>query len=195
MELKVKFESTTPLLMHSNRGANPLNPQVKEKKAITSKRTKTDEDHSLLAALDWKLGIYYDADMKRPYIPAEMVEACFREAAKKNKLGTIVKKGGLRVKEDKIPLEYDGPKDMKSLYGDGATEFVDVRTGKLNGGSTVLITRPRFNRWSLQFTLTADDSKLTEQEVKTILENSCEQGIGDYRERYGRFTYSILKSK
>jgi hypothetical protein len=194
MELKVKFESTTPLLMHSNRGANPLNPQVKEKKAITSKRAKTDEDHQLLAAIDWKLGIYYDQELG-PYIPAEMIEACFREAGKKNKLGTIIKKGGLRVKEDKVRLEYDGPRDLESLYGDGATEFVDVRTGKLNGGSTVLITRPRFNRWNLQFTLKADDSKLNEKEIETILENSCEQGIGDYRERYGRFSYSILKSK
>jgi hypothetical protein len=192
MEYKVKFESTTPLLMHSNRGANPLNPQVQEKKAITSKRNKTDEDHALLAAIDWKLGIYYDEEKKRPYIPAEMLEACLREAAKKNKLGTVVKKGGLRVKEDKIPLEYAGPKDLKSLYGDGSTEFVDVRTGKLNGGSTVLICRPRFNRWNLQFTLNADESKLNEQEIKTILENAQEQGIGDYRERYGRFTYTIL---
>ena len=195
MELKVKFESTTPLLMHSNRGANPLNPQVQEKKAITSKRNKTDEDHALLAAIDWKLGIYYDEELKQPYIPAEMVEACLREAAKKNKLGTIVKKGGMRVKEDKIPLEYDGPRDLESLYGDGATEFVDVRTGKLNGGSSVLICRPRFNRWNMVFTLTTDDSKLNEQEVKTILENAQEQGIGDYRERYGRFAYTILKSK
>ncbi len=194
MEFKVKLESTTPLLMHSNRGANPLNPQVKEKKTITSKRIKTDEDHALLAALDWKLGIYFDPEMG-PYIPAEMLEACMREGGKKNKLGTVVKKGGLRVTEDKIRLEYDGPRDLVSLYGDGSTEFVDVRTGKLNGGSSVLICRPRFNRWGLTFTLKSDDSKLTESDVRTILENAQEQGIGDYRERYGRFTYTILKSK
>ena len=47
-----RFVGIAPLLMHNGALANPLNPLVKEMKAITGLRKKTDEHHLELQRLE-----------------------------------------------------------------------------------------------------------------------------------------------
>ena len=47
--LNVRITGTSPLMMHSDKFANPLLPETKAHKALTAKRKKTDEDHEAIA--------------------------------------------------------------------------------------------------------------------------------------------------
>lgn len=191
-EYNIRYESEAPLLMHSNRGINPLNKLSQQISIIASKRKKTEDDHREMFHLNWLNAIYHD-DKIGPYIPAENIEANWKVAGAKNKRGTDIKRGGMRVKESKIPLQYDGPRDIESLYGDGSTEFVDLRPANNPGsGSGVMACRPRFNRWAIDFTALVDTDTFNESALIETLENAQNIGLCDYRERYGKFSYKIL---
>lgn len=191
-EYKLRYESEAPLLMHSNRGINPLNKLSQQISIISSKRKKTEDDHREMFRLNWENAIYFDKELG-PYVPAENIEANLRVAGTKNKRGTDIKRGGMRVKESKIKLLYDGPRDLESLYGDGDTDFVDLRPATNPGsGSGVMACRPRFNRWAIEFTLLVDTDVFNESGLIETLENAQNIGLCDFRERYGKFTYKFL---
>src|SRR5258706_264418 len=76
-------------MMHSNRGVNPREPLAQELKAITSKRQKSEEDLDQIAYLEWQLGLYFKPGIG-PYLRAEMVHACLRDAGKRSKQGKTV---------------------------------------------------------------------------------------------------------
>lgn len=48
-DFKIELRGSAPLLMHSSRLSNPLDPAAKALKSATSKRSKTDEDHELVS--------------------------------------------------------------------------------------------------------------------------------------------------
>jgi len=182
-QLKIKIKGVTPLLMHSNRGVNPMDPIAKKIKAITSKRKRTDEDEEELLRLKWLVSIYYD-DVIGPYIPAVNVEATLREAAKKTKQGTTVKRTVV-VEPDLIPLIYPGPRRKEDLLAD--PQFGDFKIGKI-GISSVPIYRPRFTNWSLEFTLRYDEKYLNQDDIESILVYAGQYvGLCDYRPKYGKF--------
>ena len=60
--IRFKMTGRTPLLMNSAAGVNPLNPLVKQKNILTSKKPKqrTDEDINEIYRLDFQLGMYFD---------------------------------------------------------------------------------------------------------------------------------------
>lgn len=186
---KVKFNYVSPLLMKSTRGLNPLDPLVKEQKAITSKHhtKRTDGDLEKLLELDYKLSAYYDDEVGF-FIPADMVEATIREGAKSNRNG---KKAQIAVfvEEDKIPLIYDGPKTPEEAFE--TDEFKDIRPVSVNGNKT-LRCRPRFNRWSVEFHVNLNDDIMNlDSLIEALNVAGTQKGIGDYRPRYGRFTTHV----
>lgn len=181
--MKIKLNSLHSLLMHNNQTVDPMNKFSIELKKFTSKKKKTEEDHIAISQLQWRAALYYE-DGIGPVIRAEMIEACIREGAKMSKKGTHVKMG-IRCIEDYIPLEYDGPKDIEGLMAND--KYRDCRVGVIQR-SSVLVTRPRFDRWSLTFELEYDDNIFDESELKEIITKAgLYKGIGDYRPRYGRF--------
>ena len=187
--IKVKFNSTHTMLMHNNQGVNPTHPLTRQKKEYTGKRKKTDEDLEMIQNIDFELGLYHDEAIG-PYVPAANVEACLREAAKKSRRGKSVI-SGVRVFPDYIPLEYDGPRDIEGLKKD--MRFRDVKIGKIQKAS-VLITRPRFDHWSISFTLDYDESIFSDTEMEEIMITAGKYiGLNDYRPRYGTFEPVILK--
>ena len=88
--IKVEITGSRPLLMHSDKFADPLNPLTKAHKELTSKRKKTDEDHEAIARSEWIGGMYIDED--GPYLPGVNVEAALIAGAKLSKLGTQLKR-------------------------------------------------------------------------------------------------------
>jgi len=186
--LNVTFKGVSPLLMHSCVGVNPTHPLTLELKKFTSKRKKTEEDNLKVLDLSWRLGLYYDEEVG-PYIPAENVEATLRESAKKNKQGKMVTLG-VFVTPDRIPLLYDGSRDADALMQD--MNFRDVKVGVIQR-ARILVCRPRFNHWSIDFTLDFDETVIDRQDVIEIIKRAGSQiGICDYRPRYGRFE-AIIK--
>jgi hypothetical protein len=186
------------MLMHSNQACNPLNKYAKAMKAITGKRKKTDEDYEALSKIEWESGLYYDTKIG-PFVPSINVEGMLRDAARKLKKGRDVTQS-LRVFPLEIPLGYNGPRDLdglKKIAFSGekveGEDFFDMRAVKNPGsGGTVQRTRPRFNRWSLEFDIIADDTIFNIDDVLQILGIAGSKiGLSDYRPRYGTFEFSV----
>lgn len=186
------IKSMSALLMHSDRLADPLDPDAKELKALTSKRKKTDEDHELIKHKDWKGALYYRKDIG-PYMPGINIKACLVNAAKLNKLGQAVKRGVV-INEMECALNYKGPRDIEDLYQD---DFVDTRSVVV-GTSRLMRTRPIFQEWALEFSLIFSDEILSLDDVLMIVDRAGKFiGLGDYRpDKGGPFgTFEVKKYK
>jgi hypothetical protein len=175
------IEGSGPMLMHSDRTANPLNAHTKALKAVTGKRKKTDDDHYEIAKLEFIASAYYNGHW---HIPAANFEAMLLNSAKHFKLGTTIKQA-LLVPDDgtfEFPDSKLKPEDLFHL-----DEYLDQRTVKVQQSKTVR-TRPIFNAWKSTFTCWLDTDKMDVEQLIQIIENAGKYvGLGDYRPRYGRF--------
>jgi len=196
--VKVRLDGVQPMLMHSNQTCNPLNKFAKAMKAITGKRKKTDEDFELLSKIEWEAGLYFDEEIG-PFVPSINVEGLLRDAAKKLRKGTDIKQS-VRVFPLNIPLGYNGPRDLEGLKkiafsGEkvNGEDFFDSRGVGVNN-STIMRTRPRFNKWWVEFDIIADDAIFNIDDIIQILAIAGSKiGLSDYRPRYGTFEFKIIK--
>lgn len=187
---KVTFQFTgeSPLLMHSDRGVNTLDPLVIELKKLTSLRKKTEETIAQSARLEWEIGMYFDPAMG-PCIPTANLRGVIVEGAKFAKLGASVKRATL-LEEDHAKLEYEGPRDLEAMWK--AVSFRDVRSVVVNQ-SRVMRCRPIFRKWSLSFSLLFDAEQIERAALITAAESGGRLvGLGDFRPanggRFGRFS-------
>lgn len=188
--MKVRITGKSPLLMHNARRlANPLDPLTKEIKAITSKRKKTDEDYAQLFWLEWQGGLYWSSH-HGVALPGENVEAALIEAARIMRAGAKLERA-FRVLEDFCPLVYKGPKDPQDLYESG--EFSDVRQVGVNN-ALCMRCRPIFKEWAFEATLLYGSETVNKGDLEAALNHAGElTGLGDYRPRYGKFTWSLIE--
>jgi len=189
--LHFRLVGDSPLLMHSSRLANPLDPVVKEIKKITKKgKKKTDEDLASIFWLEFIGGMYFDEETG-PFIPGLNIEGSIRDGAKATKQGKDVQRA-LAVVEDKIKLVYKGPRKQKELFDGG---FVDVRSVRINA-STTMRCRPYFREWSTDpFTVSFDPEKIDAASVPQFLEQAGRYiGICDGKPRYGKYHAEVVKN-
>nr|WKF58838.1 hypothetical protein HUO10_003339 [Paraburkholderia busanensis] len=180
----LKIVGASPLMMHSDRLANPLLPETRVHKEMTSKRKKTDEDHLAIARSEFLSGLYFAKDIG-VYIPGANFDASLKAAAKLQKLGTHWTRGAV-VLTDKSKLSYDGPSDPEKLWE--SREFVDCRGVKV-GTAKVMRYRPVFVEWACEIQIAFNEEVLTDTEIrKTIQDAGALIGVCEYRPRYGRFT-------
>lgn len=173
----------TPLMMHSERLANPFDPLTKEIKSVTGKRKKTEDDLMEIARLEWMGGLYHDDDAGI-HVPGYNIFAALVGGGKLHKLGSAIKRCAL-VREDKVPLTFDGPKEPAKLFDN--KRFVDIRSVKV-GTSKVTRCRPIFRDWEMTFTLLFDESSLQADDLTRVVRDTGTMiGLGDYRPRFGRF--------
>ena len=187
--LTFTIKGTLPMLMHNSQLASPLNAYAKQLKQVSSKRTKTDEDHESMALIEARGGLYYN-DVDGIHVPGENIEATILGAAKLQKLGTTLKRGA-RVVDINCPLVYDGPTDPDELIRtDG---FLFAKLVKV-GQARVLRTRPIFNNWSLTFTIAYAPEHLNQETIIDLVKNSGELvGLGDWRPRFGLFSVESVE--
>jgi hypothetical protein len=188
-KITFKIKGESPLLMHSARLANPLDPMTKDHKKLTGIRKKTDEDHEKIMKSEFFCSLYYDYDEPEDerfiYIPGQNVESMLVDAAKKKKLGKVFKSSVI-VLEDKIKLEYDGPKTPEELFK--LEKFLDVQGVRVQG-ARLMRCRPKFDKWALSVTVTYMADALTKGDIiKAMAESGRLIGLCDYRPKYGRFT-------
>jgi hypothetical protein len=190
MEFTIQIKGTAPLLMHNSRLANPLDPAAKALKRVTSKRTKTDDDHEELARLEHAGSLYIDPDAG-PYIPADNIWRCLYDAAKKSKRGPKVKEG-VFIATDINPLAYRGPRDVDGLWKDET--FRHIASAKVTT-QRVMRTRPIFRDWATDAQGEIDPNILDLAELVQIAETAGHLiGLGDWRPRYGRFEATVRKA-
>lgn len=177
------LKGTTPLLMHSERLANPFDDLTKEIKAISGKRKKTEDDLREMARLEWLGGLYHD-DEAGIHVPGYNLLACIIGGGKIHKLGTAIKRAAL-VMEDKVSIQYEGPKTPGKLFEN--KRFVDMRSVKV-GTAKIMRCRPIFMDWALSFSLVYDENSIQLSDLDRCIESAgLMVGLGDYRPRFGRF--------
>ena len=178
----IKISGLTPLLMHSGRLADPLEPATQALARLTSKRKKTLDDHKEMAKCEWYGSIYVD-EKGHPCLPGEVLEASLVDGAKRFKMGTVAKSG--IVVAESFKLIYDGPKTVDALWENGG--FVK-RYGVRVGQSRVMRARPIFMKWACRFDVTWDPSVVRdEKQVREFAESAGISGIGDWRPKFGRY--------
>ena len=192
-KVNLKIVGTSALLMHSDRLANPLDPLKKEMAAFTGKRKKTDEDHEMIARIEWSAAMYHSEETG-PYLPGRMMKACLIGAAKKTKEGPKVKTG-LIVMTDKAPVEYTGPRDQKAMWAN--KNFIDIRSVVVQR-ARLMRCRPVFREWMVTFEVVYDQSIIDKADIRRIAETAgLIVGMGDYRPEnggdFGRF--AVKESK
>jgi hypothetical protein len=177
-----RLQSVVGLIMHNGQMADPLNEYAKRLKKITAKRKKTEDDMEEMAHIEFLGGLYLSKD-GRLILPALNIEATLINAAKKCKEGPIAK-SGMICPQDAI-LEYDGPKEVNSLWKDPRFRFssiVRVKTSRL------VRMRPFFPEWTativVQFETTVVDVERVDDWVSIA---GRLVGFCDWRPRYGRF--------
>lgn len=181
--LTLRITGTSPLMMHSDKLANPLNPATKLHKELTGKRKKTDDDHLAIARSEFIAGAYFDKALGM-YVPGANFDATFLAGAKLQKLGTHWKRGAV-VMTDKAKLIYKGPPTPEGLWDDQS--FVDCRGVKV-GTAKIMRYRPIFLDWSLSLEVAINTDVLNIEEARKAIEDAGKLiGVCEYRPRFGRF--------
>jgi hypothetical protein len=189
MEIRMTLTGTASLLMHNAQLSDPLNSYTKSLKEVSSKRTKTEDDHWEMARIEFLGGLYHDDELG-PYIPGANLHRCLNEGAKLNKLGRHVERGVV-VLSERLPLAYIGPRDMDGLWAD---ENFRSRLSVGVTTSRVMRTRPMFRNWMLEADLMVDTQQLDFDQICGIAEKAGAMiGLGDYRPHHGRFTVEVTQ--
>ena len=188
--VRLKLKGAAPLLMHSDRGANPLDPDTARftqyRKVKSSGRT--DEWLANVLKMEFMLGLYHDSGLG-PYLPTANLRKALEEGAALSKLKSSVRRAVI-CDGDRAPLAYAGPRDKEGLWAD--RRFRDIRTIK-NGNSRVPRCRAVFKEWSLSVAFHFDPSMIDREKVIFCLQSAGAYiGVGDYRPvcggQFGRFT-------
>jgi len=185
----LKLIADSSLLLHSDRGANPIHADTVAHKALTSKRKKTEEDHIAIAKSEYMLG-FYDGDTIA--IPSANVKSALVEGAKLNKLGSAFNRCVL-ILSDSIEIAHSGPKSKEKMWSTQACR--DCRSVKV-GQARLMRYRPRLNDWSIVVDILFDEKMVERAQVIAAAENAGKYiGIGDYRPAkggaFGRFRVEV----
>lgn len=193
-ELKVRCTGIAglPLLMHNQSLANPMDRYVKALKPLTSKRNKTDEDLIEIARIEWEGSLYLRDGVV--VMPADNLDKCLEQAAKKTKNGPKYKVG-VMMAEDYFVLKYRGPqikvKETEEIpiaeldkYFEALRHQQLVRVGQ----QRILRTRAIFHDWSFEPTIMYDPQVIDLRNLISILADAGKFiGLCEKRPRLGRF--------
>ena len=183
-----------PLLMHDGKLADPLDDATKALKVLTSKKTKSDDDHEDISRAEWQGGMYFDEKLG-PYIPFENLQRAIEQGAAKRKLGKQFKALVEVLGEDGAPgarLEYEGPRTLAAMWKD---DRFRLRRGARVTGKRVVRTRARFpSGWCATFSVAVLDGAVTRAQLEEAVSDAgLYEGIGDWRPKYGRFQVESVK--
>jgi len=166
-KIKVEIKGTAPLLMNRY--------EYNQDDSIKAER----KDRKYDVTSDAQKALYFDAALGC-YAPSSWIEASLREAGKEFKgkgKGTLKATilASVFVVEEKLPLG-------KQTYDE-----LDVRPVVIQR-NRVIKGRPKFNSWSLRFTLSFNPDRVQKKVLRQVLEEAgIAKGIGDYRPKFGRF--------
>jgi len=200
-QIKFKLTGESPLLMHNNRLANPLDKYSQEMSKKSGKRKKTIEDIWELARIEWEGGLYIDdGEIK---IPQRVINKCFERGATKQKNGMLWKTGCF-VEEDNCPLSYSGTK----ISVENSNEVLNPELDKYFknhiyqamvkvGQATLLRTRPIFEDWSLEVTVIFDETVINRESLVQAAKDAGRLvGLCDWRiekgGQFGRFGVEVI---
>lgn len=171
------------LMTHNERLANPLDPITREMKAVSSKRSKTDEDLAELARLEFEGGLYLTEDGQAG-IPSWNIFRSIQDGGKVNRLGTAIARAVVMTSADIVPIKHSGPSSPEAMFAAGMYDQRSVKVGQ----AKVTRTRPIFRDWVVEASLLLDTEIVNLDDFLRAAENAGRMsGIGEYRPRFGRY--------
>lgn len=187
LKLDGRFASGgSPLIMHSERLADPLNDFTRAIAAISKKRNKTEADHTEIGRLEFLGGMYTNGD--GPCLPAWNVLRCLQDGAKRHKRGVDVLRGVYPLSEH-ADLIYEGPRDPDELWKAGT--FSLRKTVGIQRSRTVR-TRPIFTDWRAELLVEVDPTVFDLDTLANCFRDAgVYAGIGDMRPVHGRFAGTV----
>lgn len=188
-DVTLKLIGRSALLLHSDRGANPIHPDTVAHKVLTSKRKKTDDDHLAIARSEFMLCFYGGEAIA---IPTTNIKSAIVEGAKLNKLGAAFNRC-MMILDDTAAIDHSGPKSKVKMWE--TASCVDVRSVKV-GQARLMRYRPRLNDWSLKVNVLFDEKMVERAQIVNAAENAGQYiGLGDYRPAkggpFGRFDVEV----
>ena len=184
----IRITGTAPMLMHSDRLANPLDPATIKHQELTKIRTKTRDIHEAIMRSLWFGSLYLDSD-NRVVMPGQNIRKVLIEGARFHKRGKDIERGVI-INTEHSPLEYNGPKDIEKLWE--KKEFRDIRSVVV-ARRRVMTCRPRFNEWSCNVDILYDDTVINTGDLNIAIEQAGQLvGLCDYRPLFGRFQGELI---
>lgn len=176
----------SPLVMHNERLADPLEDVVREIAKISKKRNKTEANHLEIARLEFHGGLYVNGN--GPCLPAWNILRCLQDGAKRHKRGVDVPRGVYPILEHTDVL-YDGPRDPDELWKDGT--FALRKTVGIQRSRTMR-TRPIFTNWQAALPAEVDMAIWDLDTLRNCWADAGKySGLGEMRPIYGRFVGTI----
>lgn len=186
-EIRIKVSGISPLLLNNPQSVDPFNEYKIASSKITSKRTKTEEDHYRLREIEVRSKIYWDDDTGI-YIPSSWIIAAIGQNSNALcKIGKAKIRGAVFVESDKIKLNYESQNKVKTPEDIVKNKFFHHLMILKQGQVRVPKLAPIFHRWSFETTLETDPAILDSSDVERILHHSAKYGgFGDFRPTFGR---------
>lgn len=187
-EINTQIRGTTPLLCNSFTDAAQIAASSGSKSSMMGDKgsPRTQAEQKLYLGMNGN-----------PMIPQPNMFRCLIDAGKYFKLGkskvTTIKSSlipaCLEIEGVEIPIIHDEPWE------------VDTRAVRIPAtGGRILCYRPKFNDWSLYFTMRLDDEVMTCELLREILDAAGKRiGLGDFRPDckgpFGKFVVTHWEEK
>lgn len=172
----------SPLVMHNERLADPLDETVRAIAAISKKRNKTEADHAEIGRLEFLGGLYTNGN--GPCLPAWNILRCLQDGARRHKRGVDVPRGIYPLVEH-TDVQYDGPRDPDELWKGGG---FSLRKSVGIQRSRTMRTRPIFAEWQAELQIEVDPRVFDVETLRPIWQDAgTYAGLGEMRPIYGRF--------
>ena len=189
MLIRCHIEGTTPLLTSDGvEGLNTYSALAARKRELTRKKgtDRGPEVDAEIARIDCERALWLDHNEK-PCIPNRAVRAVLEQAARKLKQGPLVREG-LTVLE--TAFEYD--RDKLGTTPKEIAARAQYTVPAVIQRNRVLVTRPRYDEWSLTFTVETDPELCEVQHIEQWLDIGGRRiGLGAWRPacsgEFGRF--------
>lgn len=183
----IDLVGTKPILMHSARLSDRLDPVTKAVTEVSTKKHRSYADDMKLSHLEWLGGMYWD-EVAGPYLPGENIARALLDGVRK--LGGSAEVGqSFDITSNINPIAYSGPREVRELWADKRYVY---RKSLRQFNSRVVRTRPIFREWRTQAEGIFDDRILSLDYLRGIAEaTGMYIGIGDWRPRFGTFTTDV----
>lgn len=196
----------TPLVVHNERLADPLDSCTQAVAGVSKKRNKTLADHEEIARREFFGGLYTEPPLELTdkgnlvsngqvvVVPAWNVLRCLQDGATRQKRGKDVLRGVQPLVVNPA-LVYDGPAHPEELWKSRA--FALRKTVGVQRSRTVR-TRPIFTDWRLELPIELDALVLDVHTLRVAWADAGRySGLGEMRPVYGRFagTLEVLEAE
>lgn len=188
MNVLLIAEGTTPLVMHNERLADPLDEHTRGIARISKKRGKTDADLMEIGRLEFLGGLYMNGN--GPCIPATNILRCLQGGATRQKKGRDVLRG-ISPLLPQADLAYEGPREPDEMWTAGG---FSLRKSVGIQRNRTMRTRPIFESWSLTLPVEVDPTLFDPDMLASIWRDAGRyEGLGEMRPVYGKFRGAITE--